>query len=251
MKASPKQHRKPYKGMRMEGMLATWYAKNTANLGAEFRACAERIDNYLAAGAEVLEVAPGPGYLAIELARLGRCRITGLDISQSFVRIAAEKAARASVSIEFRQGDVAAMPFPENRFDFVVCRAAFKNFSAPGVALTEMYRVLRPGGAALVIDMRRDASDEAIDETVTQMRLGALDAFVTRAIFKHALRRRAYLRQQFEAMVAATPFGRADIREAPLGFEVWLHKALTRALGCHRTGGGLDEGHRLALCRRS
>jgi ubiquinone/menaquinone biosynthesis C-methylase UbiE len=121
------------------------------------------------------------------------------------------------------------MPFPDNRFDFIVCRAAFKNFSAPGVALTEMHRVLRPGGTALVIDMRRDASDEAIDETVTQMQLGRVDAFVTRAIFKHALRRRAYLRQHFEAMAAATPFGRADIKEAPLGFEVWLHKEPTRA----------------------
>ena len=38
------------------------------------------------------------------------------------------------------------MPLPENTFDYLVCRAAFKNFSEPGAALGEMHRVLKPGG---------------------------------------------------------------------------------------------------------
>jgi 2-polyprenyl-3-methyl-5-hydroxy-6-metoxy-1,4-benzoquinol methylase len=44
----------------------------------------------------VLEVAPGPGFLAIELAKLGPYRIVGLDISETFVRIAADEAASLS-----------------------------------------------------------------------------------------------------------------------------------------------------------
>ena len=56
-----------------------------------------------------------------------------------------------------------ALPFPSETFDFAVCRAAFKNFSDPVGALAEMHRVLRPGGTALIIDLRNDASDEAID----------------------------------------------------------------------------------------
>jgi ubiquinone/menaquinone biosynthesis C-methylase UbiE len=176
----------------------------------------------------VLEVAPGPGYLAVELAKLGRYRITGLDISRSFVRMATEYAAREAVDVEFRQGDAASLPFPNETFDFIVCRAAFKNFSNPAAALSEMHRVLRPGGRALIIDMRNDASNEAIDLTVDDMRLGRVDAFLTRAIFKHMLRRRAYSRDDFTRMAAASPFGRADIKAAAIGFDVWLRKSSAR-----------------------
>jgi len=208
----------------MEGMIATWYAKNTARLSADFKANAQRIAAQLAPNAHILEVASGPGYLAIELAKLGPYRITGLDISRSFVRIASAAAARAGVDVNFRLGDAAAMPFPENTFDFVVCRAAFKNFSDPDGALREMHRVLKPGGSALIIDMRRDASDEAIKATVEEMHLGRIDAFLTRFTFKHILRRRAYSREDFEHLAAQAALACAKIEETPLGFDFWLQR---------------------------
>jgi 2-polyprenyl-3-methyl-5-hydroxy-6-metoxy-1,4-benzoquinol methylase len=86
----------------MEGLLARWYARNTRkNLGA-FRKLAEDLAGRLAGGGSVLEVAPGPGYLAIELARLGPYRVVGLDISHTFVRMAAENAKNAGVEVTFR-----------------------------------------------------------------------------------------------------------------------------------------------------
>jgi len=214
---------KPYRGMGMEGMVATWYAKNTGKSITEFRDLAKRIAAQLRLGDRVLEIAPGPGYLAIELARLGSYRISGLDVSRSFVRIASENAARADVEVNFREGDAAALPFAADVFDFIVCRAAFKNFSDPIGALREMHRVLRPGGRALIIDMRRDASGKSITDEVAKMHLGRIDAFLTRTTLS-ALRKRAYSRQDFERMVQATPFGRCDITEQPLGFEVGLVK---------------------------
>jgi ubiquinone/menaquinone biosynthesis C-methylase UbiE len=215
---------KAYKGIPMEGTLATWYAKNTAKSLAEFAACARRIADQLQPGAHVLEVAPGPGYLAIELARLGPYRVVGVDISRSFVRMATEHAARAGVAVEFRHGNAAALPFAPNSFDLIVCRAAFKNFGDPVGAIREMHRVLQPGGQALIIDMRNDASDDAIDAFVSEMHLGRLDSFLTRAIFKHVLRKRAYANYDFERMVAATPFASADIVAQPIGLDVWLRK---------------------------
>src|SRR5207244_13254881 len=101
-------------------------------------------------GAGGLEVAPGPGYLAIEMARPGRIHVTGLDISRTFVEIAGENARQAGVTVEFRQGDVARMPFETESFDLVVCQAAFKNFTQPHSALAEMHRVLRAGGSAVI-----------------------------------------------------------------------------------------------------
>lgn len=212
---------KPYRGMGMEGVVATWYAKNTGRNLAEFHRLAKRIADQLKPGDRVLEVAPGPGYLAVALARLGSYRITGLDVSRSFVRIARENAARDGVDVSFRQGDAAALPFGADSFDFVVCRAAFKNFSDPVGALNEMHRVLRPGGTALVMDMRKDASRASIADEVAKMKLGRIDAFLTRTILS-ALRKRAYSRLDFERMVRATRFGRCEIGEMPLGFEVRL-----------------------------
>jgi ubiquinone/menaquinone biosynthesis C-methylase UbiE len=224
MDSASMPRKKAYKGLAMEGAIAAWYAKTTAANLPEFEAEARRIAEHVRPGSRVLEVAPGPGYLAIALARIGSLRCTGLDISRSFVRMAADNAARAGVDIEFRHGDAAAMPFADDTFDLAVCRAAFKNFADPLGALGEMHRVLRPGGEAWIIDMRSDASDAAIDHRVDDMRLGTVSAILTRAIFKYGLRKRAYSKSDFLRMAAATPFGGADIREEPLGFEVRLRK---------------------------
>ena len=70
------------------------------------------------------------------------------------------------MKVEFRQGDVARMPFDAESFDLVVCQAAFKNFALPGRALAEMYRVLRAGGTAVIQDMSRDASHADIEHEV-------------------------------------------------------------------------------------
>src|SRR5579871_3701365 len=146
---------KPYRGMAMEGLIASWYARNTAKDTRGYRTCAEAVTAGLPAGGRVLEVAPGPGYMAIEIARLGDYRVTGLDISHSFVRIAGDNAQRAGVAIDFRWGDAAHMPFEDASFDVVVCRAAFKNFSDPRGAIDEMHRVLKPGGRASIFDLRK------------------------------------------------------------------------------------------------
>ena len=221
-----KPPRKAYKSLPMEGIVATWYAKNTKGQAADFEAEARRIAVLLKPGARVLEIAPGPGYLAIALARLGDFEVCGLDISRAFVRIATENAVLAGVAARFHVGDAAAIPFPEDRFDFIVCRAAFKNFSNPDGAIREMHRVLKPGAEALIIDMRRDASDQSIDDAVAGMGLGAVDAFATRAVFKHSLRRRAYSRTDFQRMAEASPFGTAEVRPDAmgLGLEIWLRK---------------------------
>jgi ubiquinone/menaquinone biosynthesis C-methylase UbiE len=172
----------------------------------------------------VLEVAPGPGYLAIEIARIGDYRVSGLDISHSFVRIAAENARKAVVSVDFRHGDAAHMPFPDESFDFVVCRAAFKNFSDPVGALNEIHRVLMHGGQALIIDLRKDASLADIDDEVAGMHMSALNAKLTKWAFRNMLLKSAYTREAIDAMVSQSRFAKGEISQDGIGFELRLAK---------------------------
>jgi ubiquinone/menaquinone biosynthesis C-methylase UbiE len=126
------------------GRVARWYDNNTRkNRLEDMKVYAKEAAKYLHDGCSVLELAPGPGYLAIELAKLGKCnKIIGLDISKDFVEIARRNAKEAGVVevVEFWRGNVADIPFPDNAFDFIICTAAFKNFKEPFKALNQMYR---------------------------------------------------------------------------------------------------------------
>jgi ubiquinone/menaquinone biosynthesis C-methylase UbiE len=217
-------HEKGYKGMGMEGRIARWYAKNTAKDMDEFRSLATRLSRKLPSGSRILEVAPGPGYLAIELAKQGHSAVTGLDVSGTFVEIAKRNAAEASVRIDFRQGNASAMPLSDDTFDFIVCRAAFKNFSQPVEAMNEMYRVLKRGGSVLIIDLRKNASLEDIDSYIKSVDLGWLNSLIYRFTFRFLLLPRAHSKESFMQMASGSCFGEAEIQESGIGLEITLRK---------------------------
>jgi ubiquinone/menaquinone biosynthesis C-methylase UbiE len=215
---------KAYKGFPMEGIIAAWYARITLEDLKRHTLMAQQFVDKIPAQGKVLEIAPGPGYFCIELAKLGNFEITGLDISKSFVEIARRNAAQAGLKIDFRQGNASSMPFPENRFDFTFCQAAFKNFSEPVKAIAEMYRVLRPGGLSVIADLRRDASAEEIEQEIAGMGLGRLNEMLVRWTFRNLLLKSAYSFAEMESMTAQTPFGNGKIDVTGVGFQVWLEK---------------------------
>ncbi len=124
--------------------------------------------------------------------------------------------------VDFRHGNASAMPFPDASFDFVVCTAAFKNFSDPIGALNEIHRVLTPGGEASIYDLRKDASRDEIAAEVRNMGLSALNAFLTRFIFRFGLLPRAYTREVLETLVAQSRFGTGQVDADGIGFELKL-----------------------------
>src|SRR5205085_10197532 len=119
----------------------------------------------------------------------------------------------AARALEFHHGNASSMPFAADTFDFIICRAAFKNFTAPVQALQEMYRVLKPGGRALIIDLRHDASPEDITAYVDKMGLSRINTMMTKWTFKHFLLKNAYTGAQIEQLVSQTSFASFDIRE--------------------------------------
>lgn len=214
--------RKAYRGLGMEGAIATWYAKNTGKNLTRFIKVADAVAAEAAPGSRVLELAPGPGFCAIEIARTGTYEVTGLDISESFVRIARENAAAAGVAVDFRHGNASQMPFPDASFDFIVCSAAFKNFGDPIGALDEIHRVLRPGGRASVYDLRKDATRAEIAAEVQAMRLSAFNTWLTRQTFRFVLLKRAYAREGLDALVARSRFRTCEIVNDGVGFQLRL-----------------------------
>jgi ubiquinone/menaquinone biosynthesis C-methylase UbiE len=214
---------KPYKGLPMEGMIAKWYAKNTGR-APEQTIIFNKVKNVLPANATILEVAPGPGFLAIEFAKAGN-KVTALEISKTFVEIAEANAKEAKVNVDFRLGNASNMPFAENLFDFIICVAAFKNFSEPVEAIREMHRVLRPGGKACVMDLRRDVSMSSINNHIqNDLRITGLNALFTKMVFRTTLLRAAYTKPEIEKMISQTNFTKSWIDTDALGMDIWLEK---------------------------
>jgi ubiquinone/menaquinone biosynthesis C-methylase UbiE len=141
------------------------------------------------------------------------------------VRIARENATKAGVDVDVWHGDASHMPFADASFDYVVCMAAFKNFSDPIGAINEVHRVLTPGGQASIFDLRKDATAAEIDAEVRRMRLSPLNTRVTRWTFDFMLLKSAYTRDQLEQMAAESRFGRGDIVSKGIGCELRLAKA--------------------------
>jgi ubiquinone/menaquinone biosynthesis C-methylase UbiE len=220
----PAAKQKPWKGKGMEGAVAKWYARTRSKDMEDFRREAQGVASGLSHGARVLEVAPGPGFFSIELAKLGSYAITGLDISRTFVAIASGNARDAGVKVDFEWGNAAAMPFADNSFDCIYCSAAFKNFTEPVKALDEMHRVLRPGGEALIADLRKDATLEDIDRFVKQSGRSMIDAWLTRWTFRHMLLKRAYTQDAFAQMARESRFGACQITADTVGLQVRLLK---------------------------
>jgi len=209
----------------MEGWLARWYTRTRRKDMEDFHREAAKVARRLSSGSSVLDVATGPGFFAIELAKLGAFRITGLDISRTMVEIAKRNAADAGAKIEFRLGNASALPFERDSFDFVYCSAAFKNFSTPVQALNEMHRVIRPGCEALIADLRKDASLEEINRYVEQSGRSPIDAWMTRFAFRHMLLKWAYSRDEFLNMARQSRFGACQIEMSGLGLEVRFRKS--------------------------
>jgi len=217
--------RTPTRVQTMEGRAARLYARvrQSEAQQASFREQAARFVADLPEGAEILEVAPGPGYLAAEMARSGRVRVTGLDVSHTMLEIAAGTARAVGVSVTLRHGDVRAMPFADMSFERIVCQAAFKSFPEPLRALDEMHRVLRPGGQAIIQDMRGDATGRAIAREAATAGHGLARLWVRLALT--GLRRQALTPAQFDALARRSAFGPGVITQNALGLEVRLTRA--------------------------
>lgn len=103
-------------------------------------------------GEHALDLASGTGDIAFELARHG-ARVVGVDITLRMIQLARRR--RHPHAVRFLQGDMMALPFPDDSFDLVTTGYGLRNAPSLEPAIREIRRVLRPGGRLLSLDFER------------------------------------------------------------------------------------------------
>lgn len=110
-------------------------------------------------GASVLDVGCGTGTLALmaknQLGAQGK--VYGIDAAPEMIEVARHKATDQNRAVDFRQGVIESLPFEDATFDVVLSTLMFHHLpdDLKQRGLAEIYRVLKPGGRLLIVDMRR------------------------------------------------------------------------------------------------
>ncbi len=105
----------------------------------------------------ILDVATGTGDFAIETLKLNPDQVIGVDISEGMLEVGRKKMKARGIDhkIDLRLGDSENLPFEENKFDAVIVAFGVRNFENLEKGLTEMQRVLKPGGQLVVLEFSK------------------------------------------------------------------------------------------------
>jgi ubiquinone/menaquinone biosynthesis C-methylase UbiE len=128
---------------------------------ADYRRLACRaVDLGVPPGGKALDMGTGPGFVAIEVAKLLKGtggRVVGMDLSQAMLALAAENAAKAGLNgiLAWREGDVKAMPFDDGEFDLIVSNDSLHHWDDPLPVFDEIARVLKDDGCCIIHDSKR------------------------------------------------------------------------------------------------
>ncbi len=103
---------------------------------------------------QILDIATGTGDLALMMSDLNPTKIIGLDISEGMLEVGKQKVAKANLTdkIEMIVGDSENIPFEDNTFDAITVSFGVRNFENLDKGLTEILRVLKPGGKFVVLE---------------------------------------------------------------------------------------------------
>jgi SAM-dependent methyltransferase len=182
---------------------------STADVIARRRAALDAVRP--TAGEHGLDIGPGPGFTACELARrVGPGgRLATVDTNPTMLAMTQHRARSAGVAewVEPHAGDASALPFPDGAFDFVVATQVYEYVPAIDLALAEAYRTLRPGGRLVVIDTDWDTLVVQTDDV-------ALTGRIARAWGGHLAHRR--LPRQLRGLLRRAGFGVETVQALPI-----------------------------------
>ncbi len=184
----------------LEGVEAYSAAASQAYLERIDRTFVEHALSLGVAEGHALDIGTGPGVIPIMLAaRVPRLRLTGLDLSEPMLQKARNAAEEAGVSdrLDFRVGDARSLHFPEHSFDLVLCNSLLHHLPAPLALFNEISRVIKPGGAILLRDLRRPSR---LEFPIHAGWFGRHYSGMMRQLYRDSLRA-AYTRSELEDLL--------------------------------------------------
>jgi demethylmenaquinone methyltransferase/2-methoxy-6-polyprenyl-1,4-benzoquinol methylase len=106
---------------------------------------------------QILDIATGTADFAIEAMRLDPEKVTGIDISEGMLSFGREKIKKKKLEgkIELMLGDSEKLPFADNSFDAITVGFGVRNFEHLEIGLSEMLRVLKPGGGVAILEFSK------------------------------------------------------------------------------------------------
>jgi len=125
----------------------TW---ESGDFGQIARSIEEAADQFMARlplvpGTSVLDAACGTGNLAVHAARAG-CEVHGIDVARNLLAQARHRSTAQGLAINYQEGDVEAMPYEAQQFDWVVSMFGVMFAPGPGRTVSELARVTKPSG---------------------------------------------------------------------------------------------------------
>lgn len=178
---------------------------------------------------KLLDVGTGPGRLLEEIAKEGHgFELHGLDISEAMVKRARR---RLGPTAEVVCAPSTAMPYANGAFDTVVCSGSLYQWDTPVLGLNEIYRVLKPGGIALLYESYRDFDEAELRDAIDKKLKDS--GWIRRQIEKWLLLKQhgmTYTRAEFKEIVGKSRFaGAFEIEPVVIAeFPGWLRMKLDR-----------------------
>jgi SAM-dependent methyltransferase len=186
-------------------------------------------------GERLLDVGCGLGDAALALAGvLGPSgALVGIDVSASMLEVARQRAVTATCPVRFSVGDALHLGEPDQSFDAARCERTLQWLADPQAAVTELARVLRPGGRLCLIDtdwstLRLDVADPEISTRVSEA-------------MRHERGRASNVGSRLEALVRAAGLEPVARTEATHMWTRWDPDAAPAPAGCFSMSSMADD----------
>ncbi len=177
---------------------------------------------------ELLDVGCGGGQIAIAMAqRFPSCSVTGVDLSEAQVRRASLRSMELEPRPEFVEGSAMALPFADNRFDFVCSVASIKHWADREKGVAECCRVLRTNGVFVIVDADPNCRREDIVRLVASYGFPQFLSPLVRRVFSTKVARDSPSQAEVESLLNVPSLDRVQVKSVH-GYPAWVALARKR-----------------------
>ncbi len=157
---------------------------------------------------QILDIGTGRGYMALQLAaHFPMTSVVGIDFSPMQIRAAERLRKKMDVgNCRYQRGNAMEIPFIEDHFAAVVSVGSIKHWPDPQKGVSEMRRVLAPGGWAVISETDKEVSDEALRRFMARFKAWYLWNLLLSWGLRHIIFGESYSQQEIVAFFKAAGF---------------------------------------------